>query len=158
MLWSVGTFHAKKTLWELPWGHCVPFAVLSIDCFPDPKRECTPGTHDGTSLSRSGPICLHIRSKWSGAICLLAATCQGQNRWYDTAYRCQDPYWIYKLIYWLRQVEHLSSSRASSWLLEDQRFQVQLCASTRTVLQLLTTSHWSTEVRLITNISTTTKY
>lgn len=58
----------------------VPFAVLSIDCFPDPRRECTPGTHDGTSLSRIGPICLHIRSKWSGAICLLAATCQGKQR------------------------------------------------------------------------------
>lgn len=58
---------------------CVPLAVLSIDCFPDPRRECTPGTHDGTSLSRIGPICLQIRSKWSGAICLLAATCRGKE-------------------------------------------------------------------------------
>lgn len=58
---------------------CVPLAVLSIDCFPDPRRECTPGTHDGTSLSRIGPICLQIRSKWSGAICLLAATCRGKR-------------------------------------------------------------------------------
>lgn len=53
----------------------VPFAVRNIDCFPQPKRECTPGTQDGTSLSRTGPSCLHICSKWSGAICLLAATC-----------------------------------------------------------------------------------
>lgn len=57
----------------------IPFAVLSIDCFPDPRRECTPGTHDGTSLSRIGPICLHIRSKWSGAICLLAAICRANK-------------------------------------------------------------------------------
>lgn len=58
----------------------VPFAVLSMDCFPDPRSEYTPGTHDGTSLSRRGPICLHIRSKWSGAICLLATTCHGNQK------------------------------------------------------------------------------
>lgn len=63
--------------------------VRSIDCFPDPRRECTPGTHDGTSLSRSGPMCLHIWSKWSGAICLLAATCYAKKRegWCDTERR-----------------------------------------------------------------------
>lgn len=50
-----------------------PLAVRSTECLPVPSRECTPGKPDGTCLSRIGPICLHICSKWSGAICLLAA-------------------------------------------------------------------------------------
>lgn len=49
-----------------------PLAVRSTECLPVPSRECTPGKPDGTCLSRIGPICLHICSKWSGAICLLA--------------------------------------------------------------------------------------
>lgn len=53
--------------------------VLSADCFPVPKRVCTPETHDGTALSRIGPICMHIRSKCSGVMCLLAATWQGEQ-------------------------------------------------------------------------------
>lgn len=67
---------ADKFISQTTLKDCVPFAVRSIDCFPDPRRVCTPGTHDGTSLSRIGPICRHICSRWSGAICLVAATCQ----------------------------------------------------------------------------------
>lgn len=82
--WLIIIFCTGDTLRHLE--DFVPFAVRSIDCFPEPRREWTPGTHDGTSLSRIGPICLHIRSKWSGAICLLAATCRGRQRqqWKDT--------------------------------------------------------------------------
>lgn len=85
-------FHHALRSWPYCLKACVPLAVRSIDCFPDPRRECTPGTHDGFSLSRIGPICLQIRSKWSGAICLLAATCRGKRdvvKWQQIS--CTEP-------------------------------------------------------------------
>lgn len=64
--------HQGQCGWKL--SLISPFDRRSKECFPAPRRECTPGTPEGISRSRIGPICLHICKRWSGAICLLAAT------------------------------------------------------------------------------------
>lgn len=56
-----------------------PFAVRSNECPPVPSSELTPATLDGSSLSRMGPMRLHICNKWSGAMCLFAATFMTTN-------------------------------------------------------------------------------
>lgn len=73
------SFYIQHGLKETTQKNPAPFVVLSTDCFPVPRRVCTPETRDGTALSRICPICIHICSKWSGAMCLLAATWQSET-------------------------------------------------------------------------------